>query len=44
MDRNYKLSVWHDFIYHVRWSYQDDGFVELLIDGEKVADYRGPTG
>ncbi len=43
-DRNLKLGVWHDFIYHVRWSYRDDGFVELWIDGKKVVDYRGPVG
>ncbi len=42
-DKNYTRGVWHDFIYHVRWSYQDDGFVELWIDGKKVTDYRGPT-
>ena len=43
-NRNLKLGVWHDFIYHVRWSYRDDGFVELWIDGKKVVGYRGPVG
>ncbi|MEZ5099299.1 MAG: polysaccharide lyase [Thermoleophilia bacterium] len=27
---------WHDFLFHVRWSPDPDGFVQLWIDGEEV--------
>ena len=37
-------GVWHDWILHVRWSYDSDGFVEAWLDGEQVIDYAGPVG
>lgn len=39
-----KRDVWHDFIYHVKWSYESDGFVEIWIDGDKKCSYEGPVG
>lgn len=37
-------GVWHDFIFHVKWSYQSDGYLEVWIDGNQVVDYHGPVG
>lgn len=37
-------GVWHDWVFHVRWSYESDGFVEAWLDGAPVVDYRGPIG
>ena len=37
-------GVWHDFVYHIKWSYKDDGFVEGWLNGKKIIDYRGPVG
>lgn len=34
---------WIDFVYHVKWSYRSDGFLEVFQDGKKVASKRGPN-
>jgi hypothetical protein len=38
-----RRNVWYDFVYHVRWSAQSDGFFEAWINGEKKLSHRGPT-
>jgi hypothetical protein len=38
------LGKWNDFIYHVKWSYKNDGFVEVWHNGERILNYRGPVG
>jgi hypothetical protein len=43
-DYHFKKGVWHDFIYHIKWSYESDGFVEMWLDGKKLTDYKGPVG
>ena len=42
--RNMQKGVWHDFIYHVKWSYRDDGYVDMWLDGNKLIEYKGPVG
>lgn len=39
---NFKLGVWHDFVFTVRWHAQN-GSVDGWINGKKVVEYRGPT-
>jgi len=34
---------WYQFVYHIRWSPDGDGFFDAWVDGKRVADYRGPT-
>ena len=34
---------WTDFVFHIRHTRTNDGFVQLWIDGERVLDFRGPT-
>jgi len=34
---------WIDFDFHVKWSYQDDGFVEVWRDGKQMFSYEGPN-
>jgi hypothetical protein len=34
---------WVDFIYNIKWSPDDDGFIRVWKDGEQIVDYRGPT-
>jgi len=38
-----KRNVWYDFVYHVRWSSKDDGFMVAWLNGKKVLVHRGPT-
>jgi len=38
-----KKNRWYDFVYHVKWSSERDGFMNAWLDGKKVLAYRGPT-
>ncbi len=37
-------GVWHDWVFHVRWHYSDEGLVEAWLDQVQVIDYQGPIG
>jgi hypothetical protein len=39
----YEREKWVDWVFHVLWSYQDDGILEVWKDGEKVIDRPGPN-
>jgi len=34
---------WYDFVYHIKWSANTDGFVDAWLNGRKVLTHRGPT-
>jgi hypothetical protein len=34
---------WIDFVYHVKWSYQSDGLLEVFQDGKRVVYKKGPN-
>ena len=34
---------WYDFVYHVKWSSDSDGWFDAWLDGEQILHYRGPT-
>ncbi|MDP2324958.1 MAG: heparin lyase I family protein [Gammaproteobacteria bacterium] len=36
-------NEWYNFVYHVRWSSQSDGFFDAWVNGMKTMTYRGPT-
>ncbi|MDQ4140937.1 MAG: polysaccharide lyase [Bacteroidota bacterium] len=35
---------WVDWVIHVKWSYKNDGLLEIWHNGKKVTTYRGPIG
>jgi hypothetical protein len=37
-------DVWHDFVVNVKWSWENDGYCRVWINGHKVVDYAGPIG
>lgn len=39
----YGRGRWTDFVVRARWSHADDGLVQVWIDGDLVADRRGPV-
>jgi hypothetical protein len=39
----YETGVWTDWVVHIRWSYGQDGFVEVWKNGQKVIDQTGPN-
>jgi hypothetical protein len=34
---------WYDFVYHVKWSPEPDGFMDAWVNGHQKLSYRGPT-
>lgn len=34
---------WIDYVYHIKWSYQSDGLLEVFQDGKKVVKKTGPN-
>jgi hypothetical protein len=34
---------WNDWVVHVKWSYQSDGFLEIWLNDQKVVDDNGPN-
>jgi len=36
-------NVWYDFVYHVKWSSNSDGFFKAWVNGVQKLDHRGPT-
>jgi hypothetical protein len=39
----YQRNVWTDWVVHVKWSYEEDGFLQVWKNGEKVIDQTGPN-
>jgi peptide/nickel transport system ATP-binding protein len=37
-------GVWHDFVFRVFWSRYGTSEIEAWLDGNKLADWRGPLG
>lgn len=35
---------WTDWVLHIRWSFKDDGLIEVWKNGKKILTHRGPNG
>jgi hypothetical protein len=40
---SWETGVWTDWVFHVRWSYESDGLLEIWKNGVKVLYYEGPN-
>jgi hypothetical protein len=40
----FEKGVWHDWVFHLKWQYDNQGFVEAWLDDTLVIDYQGPIG
>ena len=40
---SYETGVWTDWVFHVRWSYESDGLLEIWKNGVKILYYEGPN-
>jgi Polysaccharide lyase len=38
-----ELGRWNDMVYHVRYSFGEDGRIEIWMNGTRVVRYSGPT-
>jgi hypothetical protein len=36
-------NVWYDFVYHVKWSWNSDGYIQGWVNGRLALDHHGPT-
>ena len=41
---NFALGRWHDFVVQAKWSYQDDGLINVWWNREPIVHYQGPVG
>jgi len=41
---HFQIGQWHDFVVQTKWSYRDDGFVNIWWNGEQIVAYKGPVG
>jgi len=41
---HFHLGQWHAFVVQVKWSYKDDGLVNIWWNGKPIAGYHGPVG
>jgi hypothetical protein len=39
----FRKGVWTDWVFHMHWSYQSDGLVEIWQNGRPVLTHRGPN-
>jgi len=39
----FEVDRWYDLAFHVRWTQDDDGFVQLFLDGQLLGEAHGPT-
>jgi predicted transcriptional regulator len=40
----YETGLWTDWVFHVKWSWESDGLLEVWKNGKKVIHYEGPIG
>ena len=38
-----ETEQWLDWVFHVRWSYENDGFIRIWKNRELIVDYKGPN-
>jgi hypothetical protein len=36
-------NIWYDFVYHVKWSSDADGFFDAWVNGVRKLTHKGPT-
>lgn len=39
----YQTGRWTDWVFHIKWSYQADGVLEVWRDGSRVVNKQGPN-
>lgn len=38
------IGSWTDWVFHIKWTHQSDGFIEVWRDGKLVGSRTGPNG
>ncbi len=42
--RKFRVGQWQNFVVQAKWSYRDDGLVNVWWNGRQIVEYRGPVG
>lgn len=42
--KNFPLNEWHDFIIQARWTYKNDGLINIWWNNVQIVNYKGPVG
>jgi hypothetical protein len=42
--KDFALDKWHDFVIEAKWTYEDDGFINIWWNNEQIVHYKGPVG
>jgi hypothetical protein len=42
--QEFTLNEWHDFVIEAKWTYEDDGFINIWWNNEQIVHYKGPVG
>lgn len=42
-EKKVEPGVWVDWVFRVRWSYKDDGYIDIWKDGKQIVKYNGPN-
>ena len=42
--KDFALDKWHDFVIEAKWTYEDDGFINIWWNDEQIVHYKGPVG
>lgn len=40
---NFQLGFWHDFVFQIKWSATENGFIKAWLGGKKIIDFKGIT-
>lgn len=41
--KKFPLGQWNDFVFHIKWMPDENGFIETWWNGKKIIDYKGVT-
>jgi len=39
----FRKGAWTDWVFHMKWSYKEDGIIEVWQDGKPVLTHKGPN-
>jgi hypothetical protein len=42
--KTFDLGKWNDFVIEAKWSYEDDGFLNIWWNNKQIVKYNGPVG
>jgi hypothetical protein len=42
--KDFTLNRWHDFVIDAKWTYEDDGFINIWWNNIQIVQYKGPVG